>query len=93
MKKYNRDKRARYNAHIKKINTHDTCDAHDRYNRIHIHVRYDRYNHTEYIPIIYGKTRDTHAQTYVNITNLVNDIFPEINEPHTAHIYNSKNTY
>lgn len=93
MKKYNRDKRARYNAHIKKINTHGTCDAHDKYKRIHIHIHYDRYNHTEYIPIIYGKTRDTHAQTYVNITNAINDIFPEINKPHTAHIHRATATY
>ena len=93
MKKYNRDKRARYNAQIKKINTHDTCDAHDKYKRIHIQIHYDRYNRTEYVPIIYGKTRDTHAQTYVNITNAINDIFPEINKPHTAHVYRATCEY
>lgn len=93
MKKYNRDKRARYNAQMKNINTHDTCDAHDKYNRIHIHVHYDRYNHTEYIPIIYGKTRDNKAQRYVNITNVINDIFPEINKPHTEHTYRATATY
>lgn len=93
MKKYNRDKRGTYNARIKKINTHDTCDTQDKRTRIHIHIHYDGYNHTEYVKIIYGKTRDTHAQTYVNITNAINDIFPEINEPHINHIYRATCEY
>jgi hypothetical protein len=93
MKKYNRDKRARSNARIRNIHTHDTCDAHDKYKRIRIHIHYDGYNHTEYIPIIYGKTRNNKAQTYVNITNAINDIFPEINAPHTAHTYRATAPY
>lgn len=93
MKKYNRDKRAKYNARMKNINTHDTFNTHDKYKRIHINVHYDRYNHTEYIPIIYKKTRNNKAQTYVNITNAINDIFPEINEPHTKHIYRANAPY
>lgn len=93
MQKYNRQKRGIYKMHIKKMQTHDTCDAHDKRIRIHIHVHYDRYNHTEYIPIIYGKTRDTHAQTYVNVTNAINDIFPEINKPHTARTHRATAPY
>lgn len=93
MKKYNRDKRARYNARIKNINTYETYNAHDKYKRIHIPIRYANYNRIEYVPIIYGKTRDTHAQRYVNITNTINDIFPEINKPHTAHTYRANAPY
>lgn len=88
MKKYNRDKRGTYNARINKNRrTRGTYDAGDRRTRIHIPIRYANYNRIEYIPIICGKTRDTHAQQYVKITNIITDIFPEINAPHTAHIY------
>ena len=93
MQRYNRDKRGTYNARIKNINTHEICNAHDKYKRIHIHVHYNGYNHTEYIPIIYKKTRNNKAQTYVNITNAINDIFPEINKSHTAHTYRATATY
>lgn len=93
MKKYNRDKRARYNARIKNINTYGTYNAHNKHKRIHIPIRYANYNRIEYVPIIYGKTRDTHAQRYVNITNAINDIFPEINKPHTSHTYRATATY
>ena len=93
MKKYNRDKRATYNARIKKIKTHETCDTHDKYKRIHIHIHYDRYDSTEYVPIIYRKTRNNKAQTYVNTTNAINDIFPDINAPHNAHTYRANAPY
>lgn len=95
MQKYNRDKRARYNAHIKKINTHDTCDgqAHKAHMNITIHVRYDGHAQTIYIPIIYGKTRNTHAQRYVNIHNAIRDVFPSIDAPHTKHIYRATCEY
>ena len=93
MKKYNRDKRASYNARNKKINTHETYNAHNKYKRIHIQIRYANYNHIEYVPVIYGKTRNNKAQTYVNITNVINDIFPEINKPHTAHTYRATAEY
>lgn len=93
MKKYNRDKRAKYNAHIKRMQTHDTCNAHDKRIRIHIDVHYDGYNHTQYVKIIYGKTRNTHAQTYVNVTNAIRDIFPEIDKEHTAHTYRANAPY
>ena len=99
MKKYNRDKRATYNAHARKINTHDSYDAHDahdRYNRIHIDIRYDGQARTTYTqPIL----RSTHSakraqvQKYVGIPNAVNDIFPEINAPHNAHIYRGTAPY
>lgn len=93
MQKYNRDKRATYNARIKNINAHDTYNAHDKRTRIHINVHYDGYNHTQYVKIIYGKTRDTRAQTYVNTTNAINDIFPDINAPHNAHTHRANAPY
>lgn len=92
MKKYNRDKRATYNARMKNINTHDTCEASNR-PRIHIQIKYANYNRIEYIRIIHGKTRDTHAQQYVSVMNAINDIFPDINAPHTAHIHRATATY
>lgn len=93
MKKYNRDKRGTYNARINKHrHTGETCEASNR-PRIHIPVRYANYNRIEYIPIIYGKTRNTHAQRYVKITNIITDIFPEINAPHTKHIYRATAPY
>lgn len=92
MKKYNREKRGTYNARIRNIRTHDTCETSIR-PRIHIQIRYANYNRIEYVPIIYGKTRNTHAQRYVNITNIINDIFPEINAPHTQHVYRATCEY
>lgn len=93
MQKYNRDKRARYNARINKHKyTGENCGTSNR-PRIHIPIRYANYNRIEYVPIIYGKTRNNKAQRYVNITNAINDIFPEINKPHTAHIYRATATY
>lgn len=93
MQKYNKQKRGIYKMHIKKIQINDTCNAQDRRTRIHINIHYDGYNHTEYVPVIYGKTRDTHAQTYVKTVNVINDIFPDINAPHNAHTYRANAPY
>lgn len=93
MKKYNRDKRKTYKTRIRNIHKYDKCDGNDKYKRIHIRIHYDGYNQTEYVKVIYGKTRDTHAQKYVNITNTINDIFPEINEPHIARTYRANAPY
>ena len=93
MKKYNRDKRMINKSRVRRNKyTHDTCDGRNR-PRIHIPIRYANYNRIEYVPIIYGKTRDTHAQRYVKITNIITDIFPEINAPHNAHIYRATAPY
>lgn len=93
MKKYNRDKRATYNARIKNINTHDICDTHDKYKRIHIKIHYDGYDRIEYIPIIYRKTRNNKAHIYTSMTNAIRDIFPSIDAPHTAHTYRATAPY
>lgn len=93
MKKYNRDKRAKYNAQIKKIKVYDKCDAHDKYKRIHIHIHYDGYNRTEYIPIIHKKTRNNKARTYVGMTNAIRDIFSDIDARHTQHVHRATATY
>jgi len=90
MKKYNKDKRARYKLHTRRLNINDKCDAQNVQNKIkqiHININYDGYNRIEYMPIIFGKTRNNKAQKYINITNTINDIFPDINAPHNAHIY------
>lgn len=95
MIKYNRDKRGTYNARIRAraYDRYDAQDTQDKRARIHIPIHYDGYNRVEYIPIIYGKTRDTRARTYVNITNAIRDIFPEIDAPHTAQTYRATATY
>lgn len=97
MKRYNRDKRATYGARTRAQarmqDTHDTRERRNPYKRIHIRVIYDGYNHTEYVPIIYGKTRDTRAQAYVNTVNAINDIFPDINAPHATHVYRAITPY
>lgn len=95
MKKYNRDRRARYNAQDKNINTYARCDGYDthKHMKIKIHVRYDGHAQTIYIPIIYGKTRDTRAQRYIGIQNTIRDIFPEIDAQHTQHIYRATAPY
>lgn len=90
MKRYNREKRGTRNAHMKKMHTHEKCNVRPR---IHIHIKYDGYNKTEYIPIIYTKTRDNKARTYVGITNIIRDIFPSIDAPHTHHIHRATATY
>ena len=92
MKKYNRDKRGTYNARINKNKyTHDTCDGRNR-PRIHIPIRYDTHNTTIYVPIIYGKTRDTRAQTYTSVTNVMREIFPEM-DAHTDHVHRATAPY
>ena len=91
MIKYNRDKRGTYNARINKHRrTGEICD---RCDRIHTRIRYDGCDKIEYIPIIYGKARDTHERTYVSVTNVMNEIFPEINAPHNTHIYRATAPY
>lgn len=87
MQKYNRDKRGTYNARTRKIKIYDACDTRSNIQRVKIHIRYDKYNKNNYIADIYRKTRDIHAQRYVKITNIITDIFPEINTPHTKHIH------
>lgn len=95
MIKYNTRKRATYKINTRKMAhmNNEICDAQNNIQRIHIQVKYDTYNHTQYVPIIYGKTRNNKAQKYVNITNAINDIFPDINAPHTAHIYRATAPY
>lgn len=95
MIKYNRDKRGTYNARIRAraYDRYGAQDTQDKRARIHIPIHYDGYNRVEYIPIIYSKTRDTRARTYVNITNAIRDIFPEIDAPHTAHTYRATAPY
>ena len=93
MKRYNRDKRAIYNARNKNIQAYDRCDAQDKRTRIHISIQYDGYAQTTYMPIIHRKTRNTHAQRYVNTTNAINNIFPDINAPHNARTYRATAPY
>lgn len=94
MKKYNRYKRGTYNARINKHRyTHEKRERRNRSKRIHIHIHYDGYNKIEYIPIIYTKTRDNKARTYVGITNIIRDIFPSIDAQHTQRIHRATATY
>lgn len=94
MKKYNREKRAIYNSRINKHRyTHENRERRNRSKRIHIHIHYDGYNRTEYIPIIYKKTRNNKAHTYVGMTNAIRDIFPDIDAPHTQHVHRATATY
>lgn len=89
MIKYNRDKRGTYNARIRTrtTQTYDKRNAYDRRNAIHIPIRYDTQTHTIYVPIIYGKTRNNKAHIYTSVTNVIRDIFPSIDAPHTQHTY------
>lgn len=102
MKKYNRDKRARCKANtrtqvdaMRDKHTQDTHDTHgeDRRTRIHITIRYDGYKQTQYDKEIIRVKRTSEAQRYVNITNTINDIFPEINAPHNKHIHRANCEY
>lgn len=85
MKRYNRDKRATYKTRTRATRTHDTCDACDTHDTcdIHIPVKYDGYKRTIYMRVIHGKTRDTHAQIHVGVTNAIRTTFPEL-DTHTA---------
>lgn len=91
MKKYNREKRGTYNARIKNIHTHEKYNA--RKPRIHIPIHYDGYDRIEYITIIHTKTRDNKARTYIDMTNTINELFPDINAPHNAHTYRANAPY
>jgi len=95
MIKYNRRKRGTYNARTRRIHINDAYSDTHRAQRIHIHIapHYDGYNRTEYARTIYNKTRDNSARTYVNITNTINDIFPQINAPHNAHTHRATAPY
>lgn len=103
MVQHTRHRQARTNARIqvrksvKHINAQHK-DTHndkrnDTYARIHIPIRYDNYNATTYIQVIYGKTRDTHAQRYVGMHNAIREIFPSIEQPHTQRIYRATAEY
>lgn len=95
MKRYNRDKRAKYNAQNKIMQMHDSCNAQNtrKTSRIHIHVKYDGYNKTIYIPVVYGKTRDTRARTYIGMTNAIRQIFPELDKAHTQPTHRANAPY
>lgn len=94
MKKYNREKRGTYNARINKnIHTGETCEKRNRIKHIHIHIHYDGYDRIEYIPIIYRKTRNNKAHIYVGMTNIIRDIFPSIDAPHTQHTHRAISPY
>lgn len=94
MKRYNREKRGTYKTRMNKHRyTHEKRERRNRSKCIHIHIHYDGYNRTEYIPIIYTKARDNKARTYVGITNIIRDIFPSIDAPHTHHIHRATATY
>lgn len=92
MRQYNRYKRATNKLKTRKITQmHDKCDGRNR--QIHIHIRYANYNRIEYVKVIHGKTRNNKAQTYVNMTNAMNEIFPEINAPHNKHTHRATAPY
>lgn len=96
MKKYNREKRATYKQHTRNIKIYDSCDEYDGRNNtqhIHIHIRYDGYKRIKYDKGIFTRKTQSKAQRYVNITNAINDIFPEINAPHNAHTYRANCEY
>ena len=98
MKKYNRDKRARCKANtrtqadaMRDKHTQDKHDTHDTH--IHVAIKYDGYNHTQYDKPIVRHTRKSNAQRYVGMTNAINDIFPDINAPHNAHTHRANCEY
>lgn len=103
MVQHTRHRQARTNARIqvrksvKVMNDKHTHEGHDKrndtYARIHIPIRYDNCNATTYMPVIYGKTRDTHAQRYVGMHNAIREIFPSIEQPHTQHIHRATAEY
>lgn len=88
MKKYNRNKRASYKTHARKIevhdacDTHDTCDTHEKHDThdtlksIHIHVLYDGYNRTPYDnKCIPATPRKDKTRIYIGMLNAMHDIF------------------
>lgn len=98
MIKYNRRKRGTYNAHTQRarhIHINEICGAQGAgTQRIHIRIasHYDGYNRTEYTraPI---RTRDTRTAQYISMTNIIRDIFPEMDAPHTAHTHRATAPY
>lgn len=78
MKRYNREKRAGYKTHTR-ARKHAQREGY----KPQIHARYEGYKRIEYIAE-YARGRDTHEQIYVNTTNAINAIFPDINAPHNA---------
>ena len=96
MKKYNRERRntrnARAHAQSRTYEKYDERDGRDRYARIQITPRYDTHNRDGYIADVYRRTRDTHAQEYVGMTNAMREIFPEM-DTHTEHVYRGTAPY
>lgn len=93
MRRYNKDKRATRKAHIQAQGvTHEAHEAQDIFAHIHIDERYDGYKQTIYIAE-FERTRDTHAKRYVEMTNIINEILPEINAPHTDKTYLATSPY
>lgn len=93
MRKYNRERRGTYNARTNKHrHTDENRERRSQAKRIHIHIHYDGYNHIEYIPIIYKKTRNNKAHTYIGVTNVMREIFKDI-DTHTGKVYRGTATY
>ena len=94
MKKYNTRKRGTYKAHTRKIKIYEKRDTRNKAQRIKIHIHYDGYNDTRYDGhIIPQPPRNNETQRYINITNTINDIFPNINAPHNAHTQRANASY
>lgn len=95
MKKHIKARRTQYKSHLRRAkHTLDTCGTRNTtIGRIRIPIRYDGYARTEYVKVVYGKTRDTRTHTYISVTNTINEIFPEINAPHNAHTYRGTAPY
>lgn len=95
MKKHIKARRTQYKSHLRRTkHTLDACDTSNTTSRrIHIPIRYDGYARTEYVKVVYGKTRNTRTHTYISVTNTINEIFPEINAPHNAHTYRGTAPY
>lgn len=92
MKKYNRNKRAKYKTHARKIEVYDACDTHDTCDTlktIKIPVRYDGYNHTQYDRCVIRYPHKRKAQIYVGMINAMHDVFPTQHTRHT-HIDNAE---
>lgn len=78
MKKYNRDKRASYKTHARNTQIDDNCDAtkqHNPYKNIHISVKYDGYNRTQYDNCIPATPHRNNTRKYVGMINAINSIF------------------
>ena len=96
MRRYNKDKRATYKQYTRKIKIYDTrdgCDGRNNMQHIHISIRYDGQRHTQYDKGVFIHKTQSKAQKYVNITNAINDTFPDINAPHNAHTYRANCEY